>query len=342
VGKSEQPDGDSRQSAGDEPPRDATIRMDRPPALVGAPPGFRREFLHPRHWPFWLLLGGLLLLALVPRRLRDALTDGVGYLTYRYNTKRAYCASVNLAWCLPRLSEAERERLALRHFQAQARAMFDIPLLRFASIGRLRRLNDVEGIEHVEQAHRQGRSVILLCGHSSALDVGGMALSIRLRTISVFNPFKSAIADWFMFSARTRFDMQLARRDDGLRSLIRAVRDGAVLVHIADEDLGAERTVFAEFFGQQKATVPVLGRLAKMCNAVVIPCYTWYDRRARHYRGKLLPALDHTWGEDIAVDARIMNRALQQTIELCPEQYMWSMHIFKTRPDGEPSPYDRR
>jgi lipid A biosynthesis (KDO)2-(lauroyl)-lipid IVA acyltransferase len=315
--------------------------MDRPPALVGEPPAFQREFLHPRHWHIWLLLGALLLLGLVPRRLRDLLADGFGYFTYRFHTKRSLQTSVNLAWCFPQLSEAERERLALRHFQAQAGAMLDIPPLRFASIGRLRRLTPIDGLEHMEKAQRQGRPVILLCGHSSAIDAGGLALSIRTRTVSVFNPFKSALTDWLMFNARTRFDMQLARRDEGLRPLVRAIRDGAVLVHIADEDLGEKRSVFAEFFGQQKATVPVLGRLAKMCDAVVIPCYTWYDRRARHYRGKLFPALDHTWGEDIAVDARTMNRALQQTIELCPEQYMWSMRIFKTRPPGEPSPYKR-
>ena len=80
-----------------------------------------------------LLLGGL------PRRLRDALADGFGYLTYRFNAKRARYASVNLAWCFPELSETQRQRLARRHFQAQAGAMFDIPLFRFAGASRLKR-----------------------------------------------------------------------------------------------------------------------------------------------------------------------------------------------------------
>ena len=204
---------------------------------------------------------------LLPRRVHDALADGIGYLNYRFNQKRAGYAAVNLAWCFPELSEAERERLARRHFQAQAGAMLDIPVFRFASVSKLDRLIGLQGMQHIDDAQRQGRSVIVLCCHSSAIDAGGMALSTRVRSVTVFNPFKNAFADWLIFGLRTRFDMQLARRDDGLRPLIKSIRDGAVLVHIPDEDLGASRSVFAEFFGRQKATVPVLGRLAKTCNA---------------------------------------------------------------------------
>ena len=320
----------------------AQITMDRAPALVGEAPAFRREFLHPRHWHVWLMIAALLLLSVLPRRWRDALADVIGYLNHRFNKKRAQYASVNLAWCFPQLTEAERQRLSRRHFQALAGAILDIPWLRFASIRKLKRLITVAGMEHVHAAQREGRSVILLSCHSSAIDAGGLALSIRTRTVSVFNPFKSAFADWLLFSVRTRFGMQLARRDDGLRPLIRAVRDGAVLVHIGDEDLGAKRTVFAEFFGKQKATVPVLGRLAKTCGALVIPSYVWYDRRVRRYRVDLLPPLDVTWGEDVAADTRSMNLAVQRLIELCPEQYMWTLRIFKTRPEGEPYPYRRR
>lgn len=317
-------------------------KLDRKPALVGEAPPFRCEFLHPRHWHVWGVMALLLLLGALPRRLRDTLADAVGYLNYRFNKKRTRYATVNLAWCFPHLPERERQRLARRQFQAQAGAMFDIPLFRFASVRKLERLITVAGMEHIYTAQRAGRAVILLSCHSSAIDAGGLALSIRTRTISVFNPFKSAFADWLIFGARTRFDMQLARRDDGLRPLIRAVRDGAVLVHIPDEDLGAKRTVFAEFFGCQKATVPVLGRLAKTCDALVIPCYPWYDRRVRRYRLDLLPPLDVDWGHDVVADAHSMNLALQRMIELCPEQYMWTMRMFKTRPPGEPYPYKRR
>jgi len=338
----------AKQHAGGQQPADSdrpvgsTPEVHRPPALVGEPPGFRREFLHPRYWHVWLLIGVLLVLYLFPRRLRDKLGAGIGYLNHRFNTKRAHYASVNLSWCFPRLSEAEREHLSLSHFKAQARAMMDLPLFRFAGIRTLERLIVVSGIEHIYEAQRQGRSVILLCCHTSAMESGGLALSTRMRVVTVFNPFKSAFADWWIFSARTRFDMQLTRRDDGLRPLIRAVREGAIMIHIPDEDLGAGRSVFAEFFGRQKATVPVLGRLAKSCNALVVPCYPWYDRRVRRYRLDLLPALDDSWGRDVASDAASMNRALQRMIEICPEQYMWTMRMFKTRPNGEPYPYKRR
>ncbi|MEE8210306.1 MAG: hypothetical protein V3T85_00150, partial [Acidiferrobacterales bacterium] len=38
-------------------------------------------------------------------------------------------------------------------------------------------------------------------------------------------------------------------------------------------------------------------------------------------------------------DAARMNAALEQSIRDAPEQYMWTLKLFKTRPDNGPSPY---
>ncbi len=287
----------------------------------------------------WLLLGALLLLRVFPRALRDRLADVVGASHYRINARRRQYALINLSLCFPGRTRPQLQRLAKRHFQAHAAALLDIPWVGLAPRARLLRSVEIHGLEHYQAARAAGRAVILLTAHSSALDIGGIALSARLPMVSVFNPFKSDVADWLMFRIRTRFGLRLARREDGLRALIRATRAGDALYYIPDEDLGRQRTRFAEFFGQQKATVPALGRLARACDALVLPCYTWYLRGAGRYRVQLLPALAHEWCADAAADLRRMNAALEEMIGLCPEQYMWTLRLFKTRPDGQRSPY---
>ena len=112
-----------------------------------------------------------------------------------------------------------------------------------------------------------------------------------------------------------------------------------MLYYIPDEDLRGRGTVFAEFFGQPKATVAALGRLARRCDAEVMPCYSWYDREARRYRLRVEAPIQREWGEDADGDVAAMNAAIESLIRLCPEQYMWTLRLFKTRPPGEPYLY---
>jgi KDO2-lipid IV(A) lauroyltransferase len=58
------------------------------------------------------------------------------------------------------------------------------------------------------------------------------------------------------------------------------------------------------------------------------------------YRIVIRPPLEGFPGKDPVADAAQMNQALAEMVAEAPEQYMWTFKLFKTRPDGEPSPYD--
>ena len=105
------------------------------------------------------------------------------------------------------------------------------------------------------------------------------------------------------------------------------------------EDLGEQHSLFAPFFGVQKATLPVLGRMAKACNAVVLPCISCYDPKLHKYRVKMLPALKPFPSDDDHADSTAMNRAIEETILECPQQYLWTFRYFQTRPEGEAPVY---
>jgi lauroyl/myristoyl acyltransferase len=154
-------------------------------------------------------------------------------------------------------------------------------------------------------------------------------------------PYKHArhpVFDWLIANRRIRYGGTIFPREDGLRPILRATRMGNPLVYLADEDLGDKRSIFAPLFGIQKATIPVLGRLAKSCDAVVLPCICCYDRQQRRYKTTLLPPIDNMSGDN-AGDTLAMNQAIEKTIALCPAQYFWSFQIFRTRPPGEASFY---
>ena len=201
-----------------------------------------------------------------------------------------------------------------------------------------------EGFEQIDRYKDQGKQVIVLLCHSVGLDFAVAAITMDYNASGPYKPMRNEVVDFLFTHARTRFGARyggrLFTRDDGLRPLIKETRAGKVLIYLADEDLGKERSVFAPFFGVSKATIPVLGRMAKACNAVGLPCVSCYDAKLKKYRVKLFPAIEDFPGGDDVVDATAMNIAIEQTVLECPEQYLWTFRYFQTRPEGEAPVYE--
>jgi KDO2-lipid IV(A) lauroyltransferase len=124
-----------------------------------------------------------------------------------------------------------------------------------------------------------------------------------------------------------------------LRLALRSLDEGMIFHYSPDEDLGPRHSVFAPFFGVATATLPTLGRLAERARADVIPCFTRLLPRARGYEVVLHPPLSNFPSHDRVADAARMNAAIEAGVREMPEQYMWTFKLFKTRPDGAPSPY---
>ncbi|MDQ7015005.1 MAG: lipid A biosynthesis acyltransferase [Gammaproteobacteria bacterium] len=303
-------------------------------------PELTATLLAPRHWPSWLLVLLLSLFALLPRRWRNRLAAILGGWLYRHKAKRRCFVLTNLRRCFPQKTEAEREHLAQAHFCSSAQVMLDMPTLWWSSKTRFLRRVTLQGVEHIEAAQAQGKGVILLTCHSLALEYGGVRIGLNAPLVSIFKPFKNRLLNWLVYRARSRFGVRLAARADGLRPLIKATREGAFFYYIPDEDLGGEQSRFAPFFATEKATLPMLGRLSKGCNALVLPCYSYYLPTEGRYQVTVLPPLQDFPTGNKQDDCERMNRAIEALVEIAPEQYMWGMRLFKTQPEGQPYPYE--
>lgn len=279
----------------------------------------------------------LRLTACLPLRATRLFGAGLGALIRVANTKRRRIARINLGLCFPELASGERRRLLARHFRMLGQSYLDAGFLAFASEARLVRHLRLTGLEHVSAALAAGRAVILLAPHCVGLNVGGLVVARHVPVSSMVKAQRDPFADWLLHKIRSRYDSPLIERRQGMRPVVRALAAGRAFYFLPDEDLGPEHSVFATFFGVPTATLTTLGRLARLADAVVLPCFT---RLVAHgYETVLEPPLaDFPTGDRVA-DALAMNRALEHGIRAAPEQYMWTFKLFKTRPDGAPSPY---
>lgn len=293
-----------------------------------------------RHWAGWLLVGFIWATHLVlPRALRRRVGRALGGLAWRFNKGPRRVAEINLSRCLPELDAAARGAMVREHFRLMGQVIWDYPLAWFGGRARLAREVAIDGLDHLVALRDEGRAVILMVAHTAGLDIAPPRLGMEGPMYGPYNPFDNALADWLISHGRGRFGNRPVPRESGLRGLLRALRGGGVLYYLADEDYGRERSEFVPLFGHLKATLPIIGRLAQASGAAVIPTMTIYDEATRRYRVILDPPLTDFPSGDAAQDARRMNEALEAQIRRYPAQYMWTLKLFRTRPEGEPGWY---
>ncbi len=307
-------------------------------------PRFHTSYLLPAYWGVWLGVGLLRAISLLPWPVRELL-GGLAGDSYRLlNRKRWRIANINVAMCFSELNNRERARLVRRYFRVYGRCLLDFPLLWFGSPARINRLVRITGLNHYQVPYDQGRRMILLTAHFVALEFGAAAMSSRFPLLGMIKPMKNPLVDWFMASGRKRFDPRgrMLQRERGLRPVIREIQSGLGFYYLPDEDFGAQGSMFVPFLGTQVARLTTLGRLAQICDAVVVPCFTYRLPRGRGYEVRLGPALDGFPSGDLEADTRRMNVELERHVLEAPEQYMWTFKYFRTRPDGSASPYDSK
>jgi len=305
---------------------------------------FSVSLLHPRYWLTWLGLGVFFLVTLLPARIVDSLGCRLGRIAASKNKKRFNIVKTNLTLCFPDKSEAEVERLVAEHFQVQYRSLLHYAYLWWRPFASVRKKIRTSGFEQIEHYQAQGKTIIVLLTHNVGLDFAGAAIAMDYASNAPYKKVRNDVVDWKIANGRLRFGKKfgskLFTRDDGLKPLVRETRAGNILIYLADEDLGAKDSIFVPFYGVPKATIPLLGRLTKLCDAVVLPCVACYDSEQRQYHVQLLPRIEGLPSGDDMTDSLNMNKAIESAINQCPVQYLWTLRYFQTRPNGEASVYE--
>ena len=289
--------------------------------------------------------GGRLVLSLswllhwLPLPVLAWLARGLGSMLYLVGRARRRVALKNLSLCFPELSVQQQRRIARDHFRSFSQVVLEQGLLWWASDRRFQRLIRVQGMEHWRAV--ESRPIIWLAPHFAGLDWAGVRLSAERPVASVYSRQNSELLNRMLLKGRNRFNQSvLFSRQDGLRGVVKALRQGTSFYYLPDLDFGRRDALFVPFFGVLAATVTGLSRIAKLTNAVVLPVIARQLPGGRGYDVTIYPAWADFPTDDVAADTRRMNAFIEARIEEMPEQYLWTHKRFKTRPEGEPSFYD--
>lgn len=305
-------------------------------------PEFNWQFLLPHYWLTWLGLLLLWILNYLPFKAKRSLSRFLGHLIYQRYAKRRDIVDTNLSLVFPQIAQKARQEMALNFVANAIFIILDYPLLLWSRQKTLNQRIKIKGLEHIEACQQQNKPVILLTCHMLALEYGALALTKNVATVGLVKPARNKLLEWFITRGRKRYQGQLDLylRDKGIRPVIREIKQNKIFYYLPDEDLGEKaQTRFVPFFGVETATLTALAPMAKMTNAAILPAVTTLDEKTGHYTLEIEKPLDDFPGNDELEDMKRMNWILEELILKAPSQYMWSLRLFQTRPNGAPSPY---
>jgi KDO2-lipid IV(A) lauroyltransferase len=276
-------------------------------------------------------------LGYLPLSWLRALGAGLGQVLLVAIPSRRRVVQTNLRVCFPDLSEAERDALTRQTFVHFAQAWLDRSWLWHRSAAciqsRVQLTGDVAALSDEVPT-------VLFAPHFMGLDVGWTALTLNLplHFTTIFTPQSNAAVDAWVAKGRQRFGhVRLFRREDGVKPIVSALRQHALLYLLPDMNFGPSESIFVPFYGEPAATVPSLSRFSKLGRARVVPVITRMTETG--YEVVVHPAWRDFPTDDAEADTALMNQRLEGFINTMPAQYFWVHKRFKTRPSGAPELY---
>ena len=306
-------------------------------------PQFEKEFLQPRYWGAWLGVLALAGVSLIPASVRDPLLGKLGRLGGRLGKSARRRAQINLLYCFPDKSVAEREAIVDKMFATAPQSMVLMAELAIRGPEKIAGRIHWQGKEIIDEMQRNGENVILLVPHGWGVDIPAMLMASQGRPIAaMFHNQGNKVLDYVWNKVRLRFGGRLHPRNSGIKHFIQSVRQGYWGYYLPDQDHGAEQSEFVDFFATYKATLPAVGRLMKVCRARVVPLFPVYDSKTHRLTIMVRPPMDDLLDADDNTLARRMNEEVEHLVSPNPEQYTWILKLLKTRRPGEQEPYKRK
>ncbi|MYI90290.1 MAG: lysophospholipid acyltransferase family protein [Gammaproteobacteria bacterium] len=289
--------------------------------------------------PAWLAIGALALMAQLPGKLRLAFGAQVGRLFYLVNAKRRRIAHINLELCFPHWPLEKRRQVIREHFKIYGQAIVDLGMVSLSSEERLNAVINIEGFENYRRVRNAGHAVIFLTPHLVGVDIAGTLLSRHLPVCTMMRDHKNPVLNNRLKANRKRFGLKLYTRSQGLLPLVQNLKKKVSCYYIADEDFGVNSSIFVPFFGVPVATLNTLGRMARLTDAKVLPVRSYLDSKTGRYDITIEAPLENFPTDDSYTNARRMNAIFENMIAAAPEQYLWTLRWFKSRPDNGTPPY---
>jgi len=279
-----------------------------------------------------LVRGIFWLIRLIPVRLAGAMGAGLGRLAFYLIKRRRNIAIRNLTRIYPGRGRSWRKHIARESFAEMGRTMLEIPHVFLRSKSFLQSRIQVEGKDEYLAAMAEGKGSFVAFYHHSNWEMCGIMYATLGSDVSgIYRALRQPALDDFVKRCRERFGVIMQPRQEGLRWLHKALKQGRSVAILLDQHLSGGMPV------------PFLGHLANTTTlpaAFVLKHNTPVFGLALHRIGKTFRFRLQLWridmpaatGDKNADMYRIMHRigkSFEPVINERPEMWLWSHQRWK-------------
>lgn len=275
----------------------------------------------------------------LPEAVALGLGEALGWIMGVVVRIRRGVVDDNLRRAFPERDDRWRARVAresYRHLGREGVAMFRLG-------GHTRdwvlEATTVEGLEPLLEAVEAGRGAIVVTGHLGSWEMGGAAIAVRGAPVDAVALVQgNPLFDRDLVATRQRLGMEVIRRGDASKAVLKSLRRARVPALVADQN-ARHAPLFVDFFGTPAATFrgPALFALRTGAPLFVGIC-TRASRHPQRYRVVLREVTIERSG-DLEADVQRLTQAhvevLEEWVARFPEQYFWQHKRWKTRPPAE-------
>ena len=262
-------------------------------------------------------------------RIGDAFGKGVFYLSGKRRV-----AYVNLRNALgERLTPRARWKAVRDHYGLMAQNIVEImsfPKLTPAHIGQNIRIH---GLEKFEALAKSGKGGVLLTGHFGNWELLQVVAGLRGTPIHVLaRDQKYPRLNELLNKLRETHGSVAVSRGAGIRSLVRALKEGKLIGVLADQSAGKTEGIILPFFGIKTSVPTGAFELAVRTGSLLMPCYMVRVEHARHeiFVGDVLRDDPSATNEErIESVARQYLASLEEFISKYPGQWLWENKRWK-------------
>jgi KDO2-lipid IV(A) lauroyltransferase len=183
---------------------------------------------------------------------------------------------------------------------------------------------------------------VWLAPHFLGLDAAWARLCLDHTLVTMYSNQKNVLLNACVRQGRARFGAPLlVSRQEGVRPLLAAMRQGRALYYLPDLDFGERDAVFVRFFGVQAATVSALPRMVRLLGGqeqvqVRMVTTRWHAGR---YTVTLHPPVHDVPWQDTVAATQVISSHIETAVRANVPQYLWLHKRFKTRPQGQRGVY---
>ncbi|MES3034453.1 MAG: lysophospholipid acyltransferase family protein [Gemmatimonadota bacterium] len=275
----------------------------------------------------------------LPFRAGSQVGAWLGILGYRLGI-RARVVETQIAFAFPELGAAEVKTLARQSYENLGRTSLEAALMERRSRQDLIDLfEQVDGFEHLEDALRAGRGVLLVTGHLGNWELAGSYIGARGVPIdAIARHMSNRVFEQYLTRVRERFGVKVVFDEHAVRQTPRSIKANRVVGFLSDQGVLGLASTFVPFFGRLAKTPrgPAVFALRLDVPVVFIACARLPSGRYRVVLEAINVPQTGDREADVTALATTYTARLEHWVRQYPGQYFWQHRRWKYQPEGAP------